>query len=185
MVPSKVEMATESDSVSVTCLTVNEMEASRRHNPPTLQQRTMRSSTTEAIRQRVRNLAMSPQQQLQRLLAAIPDYQPADILTLLPLAAAYLSALCAQAAAFQQPQAPPQEQTLPDTNYLLDAHQIAQRVGKSIKWVRANAESIDFPIKLGNEHRWSAHHFNDWISSLRQDKRDTMGPALPPLEEAP
>ena len=128
---------------------------------------------------------MSPQQQLQRLLAQIPEYEHTDILTLLPLAAAYLSALCAQAAAFQQPQAIPEQQTLPETNYLLDAHQIAKRVGKSIKWVRANAESIDFPIRLGNEHRWSAEDFNDWISSLRQAKRDTMAAALPPQEEAP
>lgn len=123
---------------------------------------------------------MTPGQQLQRLLAAIPEYEPTEIVTLLPLAAAFLSALCAQTAAFQQPQPLPQQQALPDTNYLLDAQQIAKRVGKSIKWVRANAESIDFPIKLGNEHRWSAQDFNDWISSLRQTKRDTMAAALPP-----
>ena len=128
---------------------------------------------------------MTPAQQLQRLLADVPEYEPTEIVTLLPLAAAFLSALCAQAAAFQQPQALPQQQTLPDTNYLLNAHQIAERVGKSIKWVRANAESIDFPIRLGNEHRWSAEDFNDWISSLRQAKRDTMAAALPPQEEAP
>ena len=128
---------------------------------------------------------MAPQQQLQRLLADIPDYEPTEIVTLLPLAAAFLSALCAQAAAFQQPQALPQQQTLPDTNYLLDAHQIAERLGKSSKWVRANAESIDIPIKIGNEHRWSARDLDDWISSLRQAKRDKMAAALPLQQEAP
>lgn len=114
---------------------------------------------------------MSPQQQLQRLLAAIPEYEYTQIVTLLPLAAAYLSALCAQAVAAQPPQ------VLPETGYLFNASQIAQRMGKSAKWVRENAESLDFAFKLGTEHRYSARHFDDWISKELEAK---MAQALPP-----
>ena len=114
---------------------------------------------------------MSARQQLQRLLANIPEYEPTDIVTLLPLAAALLSALCARAGAIQQPQA------LPDTDYLLNAHQIAQRLGKSSKWVRDNAESMDYAIQVGNEHRFSARGLEEWISEQRAAK---MAAALPP-----
>lgn len=114
---------------------------------------------------------MSPQQHLQRLLAGIHEYEATDIVTLLPLAAAFLSALCARTVTIQQPQA------LPDTDYLFNADQIAQRLGKSIKWVRANAESMDFAIKVGNEHRYSARGLDDWISEQRAAK---MAAALPP-----
>lgn len=120
---------------------------------------------------------MTPQQNLQRLLADIPQYEPSDIVTLLPLAAAFLSALCAQSVAAQPPQAPP------DTGWLFDANQIAQRLGKSPKWVRDNAESLEFALRVGNEHRYSARHLEDWISQQLEAKKARMGAALPPGQE--
>ena len=121
---------------------------------------------------------MSPQQQLQRLLAGIPEYEITEIVALLPLAAAFLSALCAQSLTAQQPQ------VLPDTDYLFNANQTAQRLGKSAKWVRANAETIEYAIKVGDEHRYSARGLDDWISEQLEAKRAKMDAALPPEEEA-
>ena len=120
---------------------------------------------------------MSPQQQLQRLLANIPEYELTEIVSLIPLAAAFLSALCAQTVAAQPPQA------LPDTDWLFNANQIAPRLGKSTKWVRDNAESLDFALKLGTEHRYSVRHMDDWISQQLEAKKARMGAALPPEEE--
>ena len=114
---------------------------------------------------------MSPQQQLQRLLANIHEYELTEIVTLLPLAAAFLSALCAQSVAAQQPQ------VMPQTGYLFNANQIAQRMGKSAKWVRANSDSLGFALMLGDEHRYSARHFDKWIDKQVEAK---MAEALPP-----
>lgn len=113
---------------------------------------------------------MSPQQQLQRLLAGIPEYEPTVIVALLPLAAAFLSALCAQTMAAQHPQVPP------DTDYLFNTNQIAQRLGKSSKWVRDNVAALPFAIQLGSEHRYSARGLDEWISAARATK---MAVALP------
>ena len=96
-------------------------------------------------------------------------------MTLLPLAAALLSALCARTTTFQH------QQTLPDTDYLLNAHQIAERLGKSAKWVRDNAESMTYAIQVGNEHRFSARGLEEWISEQRAAK---MAAALPLAKEA-
>lgn len=119
---------------------------------------------------------MSPQQRLQRLLADVFTYESDDIVSLLPLAAALLSALCARTSAVQH------QQTLPDTDYLLNAHQIAERLGKSTKWVRDNAQSMDYAIQVGNEHRFSLRGLEAWISEQRAAK---MAAALPPEKEAP
>ena len=118
---------------------------------------------------------MSPQQTLQRLLADVFTYEFDDIVAMLPLAAAFLSALCARATAI------PQQQSLPDGEYLVDAHQIAKRLGKSVKWVRDNAESLVYAIHVGSEHRFSVRGLDEWISEQRAAK---MASALPPGEEA-
>ena len=119
---------------------------------------------------------MSPQQRLQRLLADVFTYESDDVVTLLPLAAALLSALCARTSVFQR------HQTLPDTDFLLNAHQIAERLGKSTKWVRDNAETMVYAIHVGNEHRFSLRGLEEWISEQRAAK---MAAALPPEKEAP
>ena len=115
---------------------------------------------------------MSPQQRLQRLLAEIPEYEPMDIVTLLPLAAAFLSALSARSAAFHQPQA------LPDTDYLFNTNEIAQRMGKSSKWVRDNIHHLPFGLRIpGKEHRFSARRFEEWIEA---NLPANINAALPP-----
>lgn len=113
---------------------------------------------------------MSPGQQLQRLLAEIPAYEAADIVTLLPLAAAVQSALYARILALQHQAAPP------DADHLLNAHQVAQRLGKSSKWVRDNVASLPFGFQVGNEHRFSARGLEEWISEHRAAR---MAAALP------
>ena len=113
---------------------------------------------------------MSPGQQVQKLLAQIPDYEAADIVTLLPLVATLLSALCARTIAFQQPGA------LPETDYLLNTDQIAHRLGTSAKWVRENIESLPFAFQIGRVHRFSARGLEEWISEHRTAK---MAAALP------
>ena len=118
---------------------------------------------------------MSPGQQLQRLLADVFKYETDDIVTLLPLAAALVSALCARATV------PLAQPTLPDTDYLLNAHQTAERLGKSAKWVRDNAETMNYAIQVGNEHRFSVRGLEEWIREQRATK---MASALPPGEEA-
>ena len=118
---------------------------------------------------------MSPQQQLQRLLADILTYEADDIAALLPLAATLLSALCSRALTVPQPQA------MPDTDYLVNAHQIAKRLGKSAKWVRENAATMEYAIHVGNEHRFSLRGLDQWIS---KELAGRMASALPPGEEA-
>ena len=113
---------------------------------------------------------MTPGHQLQRLLAEIPSYEAADIATLLPLAAAVQSALYARILALQH------QAAQPDTDYLLNANQIAQRLGKSTKWVRDNATSLPFGFQVGNEHRFSARGLEEWISEQRAAR---MAAALP------
>lgn len=113
---------------------------------------------------------MSPGQQVQKLLAQIPEYETADVVTLLPLVAALLSALCARTATFRQPH------DLPETDYLLKAEETASRLGKSTKWVRQNAASLPFAFQVGKEHRFSARGLEEWISEHRAIK---MAAALP------
>ena len=113
---------------------------------------------------------MSPGQQVQKLLAQIPEYEAAEVVTLLPLVAALLSALCARTATFQQ------LHDLPETDYLLKTEEIAQRLGKSTKWVRRNADSLPFALQVGQEHRFSARGLEEWISEHRAAK---IAAALP------
>ena len=114
---------------------------------------------------------MTPGQQLQKLLGDVPVYQAADILTLLPLAAALQSALYARILALQH-QAP-----LPDTDYLLNMDEIAIRLGKSTKWIRDNMASLPFAFQLGKEYRFSARGLDEWIAEFRAAN---MEAALPP-----
>ena len=114
---------------------------------------------------------MSPEQQLRRLLAEIPAYEAADVVTLLPLSAALQSALYARILALQH------QATLPDTDYLLNMDQIAARLGKSTKWVRDNIASLPFAFQVGKEHRFSARGLEQWIAEHRAVK---MAAALPP-----
>ena len=67
---------------------------------------------------------MSPGQQLQRLLAEIPACEAPDLVRLLPLSAALQSAIYARILALQH------QAALPDTDYLLNVHQVAERLGK-------------------------------------------------------
>ena len=113
---------------------------------------------------------MTPGQQLQRLLADVPLYEAADIVSLLPFAAALQSALHARMMALQQ------ETAVPDTDYLLNTDDIAKRLGKSSKWVRENIESFPFGFPVGSEHRFSARGFDEWIKEHRAAK---MAAALP------
>ena len=114
---------------------------------------------------------MSPGQQLHKLLAEVPGYESADIVTLLPYVAALQSALYARILALQH-QAP-----LPDTDYLLNTDEIAARLGKSTKWVRDNITSLPFAFQVGKEHRFSARGLEEWISEHRAAR---MAAALPP-----
>ena len=117
---------------------------------------------------------MTPGQQLQRLLADVPQYDPADIATLLPLVAALQSALHVRILAFQH------QAVFPQTDYLLTADQIATRLGKSTRWIRDNIESLDFAFQVGQEHRFSARGLDEWIKEQRATK---IAPALPSEEE--
>lgn len=114
---------------------------------------------------------MTPGQQLHRILADVPHYEAADIVSLLPFAAALQSALQARMMALQQ------ETALPDTDYLLNIDDIAARLGKSTKWIRNNMAALPFAFQLGNEYRFSARGLEEWISEHRAAK---MAAALPP-----
>ena len=118
---------------------------------------------------------MGPSQQLQRLLADVPQYDPADIVQLLPLAAALQSAIYARILALQH------QAVFPQTDYLLTVDEIAARLGKSARWVRDNVESLDFALHVGPSHRFSARGLDEWI---RQQLPTKMGSALPPEKEA-
>ena len=113
----------------------------------------------------------TPVTQLQRLLAEIPSYEPADIASLIPLAAALQSALYVRILALQH------QAALPDTDYLLNIDQIAARLGKSTRWVRDNMHCLPFGFQLGQEHRFSARWLDKWID---EQSATTMSPALPP-----
>ena len=113
---------------------------------------------------------MSPAQQLQRLLAEIPGYEAPDLINLLPLSAALQTAIHARILALQH------QTALPETDYLLDIDQIAQRLGKSTRWVRDNIASLPFGFQVGKELRFSARGLEQWIAERRAD---TMAAALP------
>ena len=117
---------------------------------------------------------MTPGQQLQRLLANVPQYDPADIAGLLPLVAALQSALHVRILALQH------QTVFPQTDYLLNVDEIAARLGKSTRWIRDNIESLDFAFQVGQEHRFSARGLDEWIKDQRAIKMD---PALPPEKE--
>jgi len=111
---------------------------------------------------------MSPGQQLQRLLAEIPGYEAADLITLLPLSAALQSAIYARILVLQH------QATFPNTDYLLNIDDVATRLGKSPRWIRENLASLPFASKVGKEYRFSARGLNEWISEV-MDKRDQGG----------
>ena len=101
---------------------------------------------------------MTPGQQLQRILADVPGYDATDVAALLPFAAALQSALLARMIALQK------QPLLPDTDYLLNTDQIAERLGKTTRWVRDNLSSLPFARQVGREYRFSARGLDDWIS---------------------
>ena len=113
---------------------------------------------------------MTPGQQIHRILADVPHYEAADIVSLLPFAAALQSALHARMMTLQQ------ETTLPKTDYLLNTQEVAHRLGTSVKWVRENIGSLPFAFQVGRVHRFSARGLDEWISERRAAK---MTPALP------
>jgi hypothetical protein len=85
------------------------------------------------------------------MLADVPRYESADIVSLLPFVAALQSALHARMLALQQ-----RTTALPDTDHLLKADQVANRLGESTKWVREHIDSLPFAFQVGKEHRFSA-----------------------------
>ena len=114
---------------------------------------------------------MTPIQQLQRMLGDVHRFEPADIVGLLPLAAALQSALHTRMLALQQ------QSGMPDIDRLLSTEEVAERLGKSTKWVRDNVDDLPFAIRVGKEHRFSVRGMEEWIAEQRADK---MSPALPP-----
>ena len=114
---------------------------------------------------------MTPIQQIQKLLGEVPGYEAADIVGLLPLAAALQSALHTRMLAIQQ------QAGMPDTDYLLSTEAVATRLGKSTKWVRDNIEDLPFAIRVGKEHRFSVRGLEEWIAEQRAAR---MASALPP-----
>ena len=115
---------------------------------------------------------MTPIQQIQKLLGEVPGYEAADIVGLLPLAAALQSALHTRMLAIQQ------QAGMPDTDYLLSTEAVASRLGKSTKWVRDNIEDLPFSIRVGKEHRFSVRGLEEWIAEQRAAR---MTSALPPM----
>lgn len=109
---------------------------------------------------------MSPARQLQRLLAEVPTYEAKDLIALLPLCAALQSALYARFHALQG------QAAMPDTDYLLNLHQIAERLGKSSKWVRDHIALFRFAFPVGQELRFSARGFEEWIAEQRAADAD-------------
>ena len=110
---------------------------------------------------------MTPGQQLQRLLADVPQYEPADIVSMLPLSAALQSALLTRILALQHHAAP---ETAPETDhdYLLNTDEASRRLGTSSKWLRENAHSLPFAFQVGKLHRFSARGLEEWIAENRQ-----------------
>ena len=114
---------------------------------------------------------MSSHQHLQRLLAEIPGYEVADLVGLLPLAAALQSAIYARILALQH------KVILPETDYLLNIDDMATRLDKSTKWVREHLPLLPFHFQLGRELRFSARRLDQWIN---EQSAATMPSALPP-----
>lgn len=82
---------------------------------------------------------------------------------LLPLAAALQSAIFARILALQN------RSVLPDTDYLLNVHQVAERLGKSSRWIRDNRTLFRFGFQVGDEVRFSARGLDQWIADQRAD----------------
>ena len=114
---------------------------------------------------------MTLHQLIQKLLGDIHRYAAADIVGLLPLAAALQSALHTRMLALQQ------QSGMPDIDRLLSTEEVADRLGKSTKWVRDNVDDLPFAIRVGKEHRFSVRGLEEWIAEQRADK---MASALPP-----
>ena len=114
---------------------------------------------------------MTPGQQIQKLLGAVPGYEAEDLVSLLPLVAALQSALHTRMLAIQQ------QAGMPDTDYLLNTEEVATRLGKSTKWVRDNVDDLPFAIRAGKEHRFSVRGLEEWIAEQRAAR---MASALPP-----
>ena len=107
---------------------------------------------------------MTPHQQLQKLLGDVHRYGAADVVGLLPLAAALQSALHTRMLAIQQ------QPGMPDTDHLLSTEEVATRLGKSTKWVRDNVDDLAFAIRVGKEHRFSVRGLEEWIAEQRANK---------------
>ena len=114
---------------------------------------------------------MTPEQQLQRLLAQVPQYEPSEIVSLLPLSAALQSAIYARILALQY------QIVFPATDYLLNIEDASSRIGKSTRWIRDNYESLPFACQLGKDYRFSARRLDEWISEISESK---IPVALPP-----
>ena len=112
---------------------------------------------------------MTPGQQLQRLLGDVLQYDPDDVVSLLPLAAALLSALCTRILVLQhqatEPAAGP-----PETDYLLNTDEAARRLAISTKWLRENIDTLPFAFHMGKLHRFSARGLEEWIAEQREAK---------------
>ncbi len=106
---------------------------------------------------------MTPGQQLQRLLADIPQYEPAEIVSMLPLSAALQSALLTRILALHHHPAPDT-----DHDHLLNTDEAARRLGTSTKWLRENAHSLPFAFQVGKLHRFSARGLEEWIAENRE-----------------
>ena len=110
---------------------------------------------------------MSPVQLLQRLLADVPTYESQDILVLLPYVAAVQGALHTRMLALQHQAPQPDPQSRPDTDYLLNTEEVAQRLGISSKWIRENIDSLPFAFQLGRLRRYSLRGMEEWIAQQR------------------
>ena len=89
---------------------------------------------------------MTPGQQLQKMLGEVPGYEAADIVTLLPFAAALQSALYARMMALQN------QAGMPDTDYLLNTDEIAARLGELPRWRWDQKYRGRTPAETGNRH---------------------------------
>ena len=113
---------------------------------------------------------MDPKQRLQQILSEVHSYEFGDVVALLPSAVALQSALSARLLALQN------KVDMHDTDHLLTTGQVADRLGKSTKWIRGHVDTLPFAIRLGKHFRFSARGLEDWIT---QQQGVRILPALP------
>ena len=106
---------------------------------------------------------MTPDRQVQKLLADVLRYDEETVLNLLPLVAALQGALNTRLLALQQ------QAGRPETDYLLNTEEVAARLGKTTKWIRENVELLPFALRLGKDHRFSARGLEQWIAERRAE----------------